>query len=191
MNTLPDLEQHIQNGWLQLKSAADSGDWPAMQAAFRSMGKLQELYEQSRTLQHQIAALSQPAAFASGHTSIDLQPVQNRNAYIVRRPTKRPRELRIGSFRVPVSINNQVLIETANWLIGQGRALPVIPNFVQRGRDGFAESAQVKPLQDGWFIEIGDSQEALFQKARKLLNLCGLSSVGIEVLLEDGTVKTV
>jgi len=191
VSTLPELEQHIHTGWEQLQAAVAGQDWGATQSAYRNMSKLQDLHEQSRNLQSQIAALSEAEPIASGYTSVDRQPAPSPSAFTVRRATKRPRELRIGAFRAPVALNNQVLIETANWLIGQGRALPAIPNFVQRSRAGFAESAQVKPLQEGYFIEIGDSQEALFQKARKLLNLCGLSGVKIEILLEDNTTRVV
>jgi hypothetical protein len=36
----------------------------------------------------------------------------------------------------------------------------------------------------------GDNQPVLIQKGRKLLDACGLRNVKLEILLEDGTVKT-
>ena len=195
-NTLPELEQHIQTGWEQIRVASDNHDWIAMQVAFRNMAKLQDLHEQSRLLENQIAALSNqaqetPIANMTSEWPQPPAPTRTSAAYGVRRATTRPREIRIGAFRKVISLNNQVPIETANWLIGQGHGLPLVPNFIQRTRESFTDSAQVKPLLDGYFIEVGDSQEALFQKARKLMNICGRSGVRIEILMEDGAVKTI
>ena len=38
---------------------------------------------------------------------------------------------------------------------------------------GFANSAQTKHLDNGWYIEVGDSQETLLLKGRRLLDSCG------------------
>lgn len=108
-----------------------------------------------------------------------------------RRPTTRPKELRIGPYQIPISLNNQIVVATANWILKQGVALPKISNFIHPTDSGFTESAQTKKLDDGSFIEIGDSQNTLIQKARKLLNACDFRQLKLEVLLEDGTVRTV
>jgi hypothetical protein len=191
MNTLPDINQYIVIAWQQLKDAVGNNDWPATQIAFRNMVKRQDLHEKSRQLQQEIADLSQEVS-PNGTAFLDRQTLSTvasppSNA---RRPTTRPRELRIGSHRVAISINNQISIETANWILNQGKSLPMIPNFVQRTNSGFAPSASTKRLVDGSFIEIGDSQDILIQKARKLLNMCGFTELKLEVLLEDGSLKS-
>jgi len=57
----------------------------------------------------------------------------------------------------------------ANWLFA--RANPSKnPELIHETDSGFTQSAQTKELKNGWFIEIGDHQERLIQKARELLN---------------------
>jgi hypothetical protein len=55
---------------------------------------------------------------------------------------------------------------------------------------GFTPSASTKRLVIGQYIEIGDNQPVLLQKARKLLDICGYPGMPIEVQLVDGTVLT-
>ena len=106
-----------------------------------------------------------------------------------KRSTIRPQELRIGTFRKPINIANQIPITTANWLIEQGKTLPTIPNFIHPTNSGFSQSAAPRQLINGSFIEIGDNQEILMQKARRLLDACGFRSLKIEILFEDGTTR--
>jgi hypothetical protein len=185
-----ELEDHIVHAWRQLKEAANKEDWGATQQVFREMVKLQDINEQSRTLQQRIADLSngtltpKPAAW-NNHRAAQVNQFNRR-----RRETVRPKELRIGTDRILINISNQIPIATANWILKHGKALPRIENFVHPTDSGFARSAQIKPLDDGSYIEIGDNQEVLIQKARRLLNECGFGNVQLVVLLADGSQKT-
>lgn len=106
-----------------------------------------------------------------------------------RRQTIHPAELRIGTETLRISKSNQIPVEVANWILRQAKPLPTIPNFVQEKRFGFARTAQLKHLENGWFIEVGDSQEVLIQKGRRLLDSCGFRHLPLQVVLEDGTTK--
>jgi hypothetical protein len=189
MNT--ELNVYIRNAWLQLKDAATKESWPASQEAFRKMERLQNLEQQSRNLQQQIAHLSD-ADSVSGHIPVTHEApfVSDNPPDGTRRTTIRPKELRIGTHRLPISINNQIAIATANWILKQGKVIPTIRNFVHPTDSGFPRSATTRRLDNGSFMEIGDSQDALIQKARKLLNICGFRDLNLEVLLENGTLKT-
>ena len=101
-----------------------------------------------------------------------------------------PVELRIGSQVVKVNMLNQIPVAVANWILKQGKMLGRIQNFVHETNAGFPRSAQTKELDNRWFIEVGDSQEVLLQKGRRLLSDCGFREVTLQVILEDGTVKT-
>jgi len=107
-----------------------------------------------------------------------------------RRPAIRPSELRIGTTTVRVSKSNQILLEVAEWILKRGKTLPRIQNFVHETDSGFSKAANPVTLSNGWSIEIGDSQDTLIQKSRRLLDACGFRDVRLEVVLEDGTVKT-
>jgi hypothetical protein len=85
---------------------------------------------------------------------------------------------------------NQIPVAVANWILKQGKMLGRIQNFVHETNAGFPRSAQTKELDNRWFIEVGDSQEVLLQKGRRLLSDCGFREVTLQVILEDGTVKT-
>ena len=63
-------------------------------------------------------------------------------------------------------------------------------NFVHENNIGFANSAPTKHLDNGWYIEVGDSQETLLLKGRRLLDSCGFRHLPLQVVLEDGTTKT-
>ena len=188
MNTLNELDDYIRTAWVPLKEAANNEDWPAMQHAFRKMATAQELNQQSHSLQQRI---SDEMSSNRNPTIMHQTPVVPLNRPDrTRRGTRRPRELRIGAYHLPISINNQITVATANWVLKQGKMLPRIPNFVHPTNSGFAGSAQTRQLDDGSFIEIGDSQDTLIQKARKVLNACGFSEIKLEVLLEDGTLRS-
>src|SRR5438445_3648042 len=146
MNALNELNEHLRNGWDQLKDAAKNEDWPAMQRAFREMATVQDLDERSRNLQQQIAGLSHKASPNGNPTLTDSTPFTPVHHFDGRRGTTRPRELRIGAHHVPISINNQIVIATANWIIAQGKTLPRIHNFVHPTNSGFSSSAQIKRL---------------------------------------------
>jgi hypothetical protein len=104
-----------------------------------------------------------------------------------KRKTIRPKEIRFGSVRKSIDYANEIPITVGNWLIEQGKTLPNSPNFVHASNSGFSKSAVPKRLINGQFMEIGDNQEVLLHKARKLLDTCGYRGMKIEVLLEDGT----
>jgi len=108
-----------------------------------------------------------------------------------RRTAIHPSELRIGTATGRVSKSNQILLTVANWILKQGKTLPRIQNFVHETDSGFSKAAKPVKLSNGWFIEIGDSQDTLIQKSRRLLDACGFRDVRLQVVLEDGTVKTV
>ena len=82
--------------------------------------------------------------------------------------------------------SNQIPVVVGNWILKQGKNLPRIQNFVHETSAGFPQSAQVKQLENGWFIEIGDSQQVLVQKGRRLLDACGFRDVQLQVILENG-----
>jgi hypothetical protein len=191
LNMTNELNEYIRIAWQQIREAAKNQDWPGMEQAFRRMATLQQLDEQSRDLQRRIAGFSneispngQPPHFPQAPFTLD-DHVES-----TRRGTTRPRELRIGTYRAPITLNNQILIATANWILKQGKTLPTIHNFVHPTNSGFGASAQIKRLEDGSFIEIGESQVRLIERARKLLDACGFRDLRIEILLEDGTLKT-
>lgn len=191
MNTFNELDGYIQNTWRQLVEAAKNSDWAATQQAFRKMAEFQELKQQSRNLQQRIERLTNET-HSNGQASRQHQtPLATvAGTGMARRGIRRPRELRIGNHHESISINNQIVIATANWMLKQGKTLPKIHNFVHPNDFGFAASAQIRRLDDGSFIEIGDSQDTLIQKARKLLNVCGFPDLKLEVLLEDGTLRS-
>lgn len=112
-------------------------------------------------------------------------------ATTAKQPTVRPTELRIGDEAITVTKSNQIPVAVANWILSKGRTLPTLPNVLHQTNRGFPPSAQPKPLTNGWYIEVGDSQEVLIQRARRLLDLCEFRDVQLQILLEDGTVKTV
>jgi hypothetical protein len=191
MNKQNELNEHIHTVWHQIKHAANNEDWPATQQAFRRMAGLQDLQERSRLLEEQIVGLL-------GNTSLNGTPVSTQRTPPIpvdhpdrtRRGTRRPQELRIGTHRVAIGMNNQIPIATANWILKQGGTLPRIQNYVHPNNSGFTASAQTRRLDDGSYMEIGDSQDALIQKARKLLNACGYRDVTLAVLLDDGTLRS-
>ena len=108
----------------------------------------------------------------------------------MRRPIKRPVEMRISTVPLKVTISNQIPVLVADWILAKGTALPRIQNFLHEADSGFPQSAETKRLTNGWYIEVGDSQEVLIQKGRRLLDACGFRDLPLSVLLEDGSTKT-
>jgi hypothetical protein len=107
-----------------------------------------------------------------------------------KRKTNRPTELRIGTEVITVTKSNQIPIEVANWILRQGKTLPVIPNILHKTNAGFPLSSKPEQLKNKWFIEVGDSQDVLIQRARRLLDACELHDVALQVVLRDGSVRT-
>jgi len=175
------LTDHIKTAWQDLKESVRNEDWAATKRGFRRMEGLQQVNEESAKKIEEIKPI-----FDSPPSFTESRPIADFNG--VRRGTIRPKELRIGADRIPISLNNQIVIATGNWILKQGATIPVLRNFVHRDNSGFSQSAQIKRLDNGSFVEVGDSQPTLISKARKLLDVCGFRNSKIEVHLEDGTV---
>ena len=107
-----------------------------------------------------------------------------------RRQTIHPLEIRIGTDVMKVSKSNQIPVEVGNWVLRQRRSLPRIQGFVHESNSGFPLSAQTKQFTNGWYVEIGRSQDELLEKSKELLDAVGFREVRLEILLEDGTVKS-
>lgn len=107
-----------------------------------------------------------------------------------RRRFAKPREIRIGTYSERVGNWCEIPVVVANWILAQGKSLPRIDGFVHQTNAGFFQSASTKELNNGWFIEIGDAQGTLVQKARTLLDECDMRSVNFQIVLTDGSVKS-
>jgi hypothetical protein len=195
MNTKPVLELKLEEAWKQLQAATSNTDWLATQQAFRKMAPLQDLNEQSLSLQQRIDALAQDAPPSIENHYPDPGPSPRNGAVSRKRSTVRPKELLIGrTARVPITLSLQIQTETAEWILKQQGKLPVIPRYISRNKADFSPSvfpsANTVQLSDGSWIEIGDSQDTALRKARNLLDTCGFKNVGLEVVLTDDTRKT-
>jgi len=146
---------------------------------------MQELTPQFLEYLRQVAQRPQPTPL-----TITAEPI-SRPPGPGRKRTNPPIELRIGTEAIKLTASNQIPVEVANWLLRPGRALPIIPNILHETKLGFPLASQPKPLNNGWFIEVGDSQEVLIKRARRLLNECEFRDVPLQVVLKDGTIKTV
>ena len=194
------LNKHIVNAWESLERAAKSKDKKIAQESLNKLVHLENLREQQLALDQSIAAsisVEAPLKIASSATSKhpngSTHPSSNEPVFYSsrrKRQTVRPQEIRIGSYRRAISMANQITITVANWLLEQGKTLPTIPNFVHPSNSGFSQSASTRQLINGSFIEIGDHQEVLMQKARRLLDVCGYRNLKLEILFEDGNLKT-
>jgi hypothetical protein len=192
------LSKHISETWDSLEKAARDKERTAVQNYLDRINHLENLKAQQIALEQSIAVSisgdgsTQVATPVINHQSSNHSFQVEPHDYISRRKRKtvKPREVKLGSFRKPVFFSNEILITVANWLIEQGKALPTIPNFVHPSNSGFSPSAMPRQLVNGSFIEIGDNQEMLLQKARRLLDACGYHTLKLEVAFEDGTSKT-
>jgi hypothetical protein len=176
------LTELIDHRWQELKEAAKAESWTATKDAFEQMVKLQEINE------------AVAKEFASDVGSNHSHEPPNAAAPVTslgKKPTVRPRELRINACKIPISLSNQIAIETANWILDQGKKLPIIPGFVNSTDSGFSSTAVKRNLKDGSIIEVGLEQGTLVKKARQLLNAAGLAHSKAEVLLENGEVKAI
>lgn len=179
------LEGLILGAWEQVQITAKSKNRVSVQNALDRVAHLENLKQQEIALENSITA-----SFSNDLTA---PPIKNHAAVILghgKRPTIRPKEVRIGSYRKQIRYAYEIPITVANWLIEQGKVLPALHNFVHPSNSGFAASATTKRLISGQFIEVGDHQEVLLQKARKLFDTCGYQGQNFEVLLVDGKIMT-
>jgi hypothetical protein len=95
-------------------------------------------------------------------------------------------EIKFGSVKRHIRYATEIPVAIANWLIEQGKELPITANFIHPSDAGFSQSATTKKLKSGQFMRVGHNQEALLHKARELLDGCGYEGVQIKVLLDNG-----
>jgi hypothetical protein len=127
---------------------------------------------------------SQPAPVPE--KAAEPQPeVQSPVARPKRKPV-RPVEIKFGSVKKHIRYATEIPVAIANWLIEQGKELPITANFIHPSDAGFSQSATTKKLKSGQFMRVGHNQEALLHKARELLDGCGYEGVQIKVLLDNG-----
>lgn len=103
-------------------------------------------------------------------------------------PYMRPVYFAIQDEVIPVSYWNQVLIETANWLIRQEYELPVDKgpgrkrHLISRSSAGFMSA---KKLINGLYIESHGEARTCVKKARWLMQQAGLSEEDLQVQWEE------
>jgi hypothetical protein len=181
------LESNIRIAWKQVKLAADDENVAATQTALNKVSHLENLKLQQLTLEKNIAASITDEIDVPGKKAETVFPLEI-YARPGKRQTIRPSEIRFGSFKKSIHFANEIPITVANWLIEQGKTLPTFHNFVHPSNTGFARSAKTKRLVSGQYIEIGDHQDILIQKSRKLFDACGYRTLKFEVLFQDGNV---
>jgi|HubBroStandDraft_6_1064221.scaffolds.fasta_scaffold460504_1 hypothetical protein len=181
------LDSLLLAAWEQVRIAAQNKDRASTQCALDRVAHLENLKQQELALEKSIETSLSDHLPENTTTSY---PTKRGNGSAViergKRSNVRPREVRIGAYRKQIHYAYEIPITVANWLIEQGKSLPTLHNFVHPSDSGFTSSAITKKLISGQFIEVGDHQEALLQKARKLLDACGYRSQNFEVMLEDG-----
>jgi len=183
-----ELEAWILEAWKQVEISANGKDRVATQNALDTVTHLEQLKEQQEALDKKILASISAKSVTEIHPATATEqpdaliPLGRR-----KRPTNRPREIRIGAQRETIRYAYEILLTVANWIIEQGKMLPTIPNFIQSTKKGFAASAGPKLLKSGQFIEVGDDQKVLLYKARTILDYCGFQSVKFKVEFADGS----
>ncbi|MFO1500190.1 MAG: hypothetical protein U1G07_17675 [Verrucomicrobiota bacterium] len=80
----------------------------------------------------------------------------------------RPTSLCLNDDEFPVKAWNQVPVLIADWLLRAGHCLPNLP-YISQDKAAFTESARLKALCNGSWIEVGDDTDRLMAKARRLL----------------------
>jgi len=103
-----------------------------------------------------------------------------------KRKPVRPVEIKFGSVKKHIRYATEIPVAIANWLIEQGKELPITANFIHPSEAGFSQSATTKKLKSGQYMRVGHNQEALLHKARELLDGCGHEGLQIKVLLDNG-----
>jgi len=127
-----------------------------------------------------------PAPAPVPEKPVDPQPeVQSPVARPKKKPV-RPVEMKFGSIKKHIRYSTEIPVTIANWLIEQGKELPITANFIHPSDAGFSQSATTKKLKSGQYMRVGHNQEALLHKARELLDGCGYEGVQIKVLLDNG-----
>lgn len=132
-----------------------------------------------------------PETISNG-SSAQTAPVANPQPDVqtpVARPKKkpvRPVEIKFGSVKKHIRYATEIPVAIANWLIEQGKELPISANFIHPSDAGFSQSATTKKLKSGQYMRVGHNQEALLHKARELLDGCGHEGLQIKVLLDNG-----
>ena len=127
-----------------------------------------------------------PAPAPVPEKPVDPQPeVQSPVARPKKKPV-RPVEIKFGSVKRHIRYATEIPVAIANWLIEQGKELPITANFIHPSDAGFSQSATTKKLKSGQFMRVGHNQNALLHKARELLDGCGYEGVQIKVLLDNG-----
>jgi hypothetical protein len=118
-----------------------------------------------------------------------IEPPQPEVQAPVSRPKKkpvRPVEMKFGSVKKHIRYSTEIPVAIANWLIEQGKELPITANFIHPSDAGFSQSATTKKLKSGQYMRVGHNQNALLHKARELLDGCGYEGLQIKVLLDNG-----
>jgi hypothetical protein len=128
---------------------------------------------------------SQPAPVPERAVDLPQPEVQSPVARPKRKPV-RPVEMKFGSVKKHIRYATEIPVAIANWLIEQGKELPISANFIHPSDAGFSQSATTKKLKSGQYMRVGHNQEALLHKARELLDGCGYEGLQIKVLLDNG-----
>ena len=97
-----------------------------------------------------------------------------------------PQLICIGDDVQKIRYLNEIPIAIANWILNKGGTIPENRNFIHRNDQGFSKSANIKRLQNGWYIEIGDDKQTLMMKGRKLLDMTGFGSTSFRVEILNG-----
>jgi hypothetical protein len=185
---LNKLDALLSGAWEQVITSARSKDRATTQTALDRVAHFENLKHQEVALEQSIAASVSNGAPVPTVTPKKDGFLFNPSTRGGKSPTVRPKEVRIGSYRKQIRYANEIPITIANWLTEQSKSIPTLHNFVHPSNSGFAASASTKKLASGQYIEIGDNQPILIQKARKLLDVCGCHGQKFEVLLENGEV---
>jgi hypothetical protein len=127
-----------------------------------------------------------PAPAAAPDKPVDPQPEAQSPVARPKKKPVRPVEMKFGSVKKHIRYATEIPVTVANWLIEQGKELPISANFIHPSDAGFSQSATTKKLKSGQYMRVGHNQEALLHKARELLDGCGYEGVQIKVLLDNG-----
>ena len=84
----------------------------------------------------------------------------------------------------------QIPVVVANWILKQGKTLPVKGPSSTKKTSGFIATARTEELDNHWFIEVGDDLRTLLQKGRRLLDACGFHDVQLQVVLKMVLLRT-
>jgi hypothetical protein len=198
IQTAPVLESH-SNGWsTQTAPVAESrSNGPSIQTApvpeSVFSGPISQIAPVLESISNGPSTQTAPVPETiSNGSSAQTAPVAKPQPDVqtpVARPKKkpvRPVEMKFGSVKKHIRYATEIPVAIANWLIEQGKELPITANFIHPSDAGFSQSATTKKLKSGQYMRVGHNQEALLHKARELLDGCGYEGVQIKVLLDNG-----